>query len=86
MTHKELMSLLTPEKAYERIIERGEAIIKAFPRMIYEKGSTYKIIQDKNRIYSYINTSEDGFFHYFLAQDNAEMILTKFSDDLEKLN
>ena len=84
MTHKEEMELLTPEKAYERITARGEAMIAAFPRRIYATGVNYWVPWDANCTFAYVETINEGFQHKFVRSiDGATMLITKYSDNLD---
>lgn len=78
------MELLTPEKAYERLIARGESFIAAFPRRKYAVGDEYLVPWDKGCTFKYTGHVNENFQYRFERNtDGAVMLITKYSDDLE---
>ncbi len=75
--------------AMKRIISIAEAVIKAFPRLVYNTEDVYEFSFDKGVIYKYsgpLDTYkgiifEKDFFHIFQRQSDGQMMVaTKYSE------
>ena len=80
-------SKLTPEAAYERIIEIGEKFIAKFPRPVYEVGKRYRFDHEPRIPYTYDGPINGGFQHRFTrTSDGAKATITKYARGNEPLD